>query len=54
MIHQTKWIEISHLFFRCDGCSIQCRTFGSKPKDNIECDGSLSRIQEIIKKKEGK
>lgn len=52
MNHKTVWYEFQNGVFRCDGCCVQCQTFGKKPKDNIECDGSIEQIRRAIFNKE--
>jgi len=47
-MHKTKWMEIAHLFYRCEGCCIQCQACGIKPQEDVECDASQIRIHEII------
>lgn len=47
MNHKTEWIEIAHLYWRCDGCGIQCQSCGVKPPNDAECDGSIQRIRQI-------
>jgi hypothetical protein len=51
-MHRTKWYEFQHLQWRCDGCSVQCQTFGTKPKDDEPCDVTINRIQEIVLRKD--
>jgi len=48
VIHKTKWTEIQHLTWRCDGCSFQCRAFGVKPKEKADCDCKRKTILDIV------
>lgn len=52
MNHKTAWIEIQTQYYRCDGCCVQCQTCGNKPKDNIDCNGSIEQIRHAIFNKE--
>lgn len=52
MNHKTVWYEFQTGSFRCDGCAVQCQTCGNKPKDNMNCDGSIEQIRRAIFNKE--
>lgn len=52
-MHKTRWFELAHLFWKCEGCCKQCKSCGSKPKDNIECDGSVEQATQILHKRKG-
>ena len=53
-MHKTQWLEIAHLFWKCEGCARQCQVFRTLPKDNLECDASDKRISEVVTHKEVK
>lgn len=49
MNHRTKWLSFQNETWRCDGCTVQCQTFGKKPNNMVVCNGSIEDIKTAIK-----
>jgi hypothetical protein len=47
-MYKTKWVEVFHFYFVCEGCFKRCQVCRHKPDDDLDCDATDDGIHNVI------